>query len=77
MTRRSYTDTRININLCAWQFEQIAKEYLKSLFGIDRKLGGYTITWDYFKTRSYATRDLPQVDITIEYKTKAITLDIL
>lgn len=76
MTQRIYTDTRINIDLCAWEFEQIAKEYLKALFGTDRELGGYTMTWDNFKTHSYASRELPQVDIVIEYKTKSITLNI-
>ena len=76
MTQRLYTDTRINIDLCAWEFQQIAKEYLKATFGIDRELGGYRMTWDQFETRSYASRELPQVDIVIEYKTKSVTLNI-
>ena len=73
--KRIYTDTRISIDLCAWNFEQLIQEYMKALFGTYRTLGGYTMSWDRFETRSYATRDLPQVDIVIEYKTKSITIE--
>ena len=57
MTTRIYTDTRISIDLCAWNFEQIIQEYMKAIFGTYRVLGGYTMSWDKFETRSYATRE--------------------
>lgn len=73
--KRIYTDTRISIDLCAWSFEQIIQEYMVATFGTHRVLGGYQMSWDKFETRSYATRDLPQVDVTVEYKTKSITIE--
>ena len=73
MTIKKYEDSRISRDLCAWQLEELANEYLNREFG-RKSSGGWRMTWDYFETESYATRNQPQINVYICFIYKTITL---
>lgn len=73
MTIKKYEDPRISRDLCARQLQELANEYLSREFG-RKSSEGWRMTWDYFETESYATRNQPQINVYICFIYKTITL---
>ena len=73
MTIKKYEDPRISRDLCAGQRQELANEYLSREFG-RKSSEGWRMTWDYFETESYATRNQPQINVYICFIYKTITL---
>lgn len=70
----TFTDKRISRELCMYQYEEIADEYLQREFG-RRVSGGCSMTWETFETQSYAKdRTEKQIDVVIDYIKQTITL---
>jgi hypothetical protein len=67
-------DSRISRDLCMYQFEELANEYLQKEFGRQVK-GGCSMTWYTFKTQSYAKDHTEkQINVLIDYDKQTITL---
>ena len=71
---KTFTDRRISRELCMYQYEEIANEYLQKEFG--RKVnGGCSMEWEKFETQSYAKdRTEKQINVVIDYLKQTITL---
>lgn len=71
---KTFKDTRISRDLCMYQFEELANEYLEREFGRQVK-GGCSMTWHTFETQSYAKdRTEVQINVLIHYESQTITL---
>lgn len=71
---KTFTDNRISRDLCVYQFNDIANEYLQREFGREVN-GGCSMTWTEFETQSYAKdRTEKQINVVIDYLKQTITL---
>lgn len=66
-------DSRISRDLCAYQYEEIANEYLAE-YG-RKTSGGWRMTCNTFECQSYAKdRTEKQIDICIHYESQTISI---
>lgn len=59
----------------AWQYQRLAEESVKALFGVVREFGGWTMTHDHFSTTSWArdSRDA-QYDVRIDFNANEVAV---